>query len=138
MTKQAVKELRLVVTTEDFDKALAFYRDTLGLTEINAVPPDNGKVAILEAGRATLELVEPSTADFIDRIEVGRRVSGWIRVAFEVTDVMEATSSLQSAGAEVLGIPQQTPFHSINSRLEAPAGLQLTLFQRNKTECSME
>ncbi|PHM46033.1 hypothetical protein Xmau_00428 [Xenorhabdus mauleonii] len=78
MTKQVVKELRLVVATEDFDRALAFYRDTLGLTEIDSVPPDNGKVAILEAGRATLELVEPSTADFIDRIEVGRRVSGWI------------------------------------------------------------
>ena len=28
-----VNELRLVVTTEDYDAAVAFYRDTLGLSE---------------------------------------------------------------------------------------------------------
>ncbi|MBD1228234.1 VOC family protein [Xenorhabdus griffiniae] len=131
MKKTAVKELRLVVMTENFDEALSFYRDTLGLNEISSVPPDNGKVAILEAGRATLELVEPDTAHYIDRIEVGRKASGWIRVAFEVDDVIQTTSDLQKAGAEIIGPPCQTPFHSINSRLEAPAGLQLTLFQRN-------
>ncbi|PHM65579.1 lactoylglutathione lyase [Xenorhabdus stockiae] len=131
MIKKTVKELRLVVMTENFDEALSFYRDILGLNEINSVPPDNGKVAILEAGKATLELVEPSTANYIDKIEVGRKASGRIRVAFEVDDVIETTSLLQKSGAEVIGSPRQTPFHSINSRLEAPAGLQITLFQRN-------
>lgn len=132
MKTSAVKELRLVVTTDDFDRALAFYRDGLGLNEIDAVPPDDGRVAILEAGRATLELIEPSTAAYIDRIEVGRRVSGWIRVAFEVDDVRKTTAELHETGAEVLAEPRATPFHSTNSRLEAPAGLQLTLFQRDE------
>ncbi|AHG21162.1 glyoxalase [Chania multitudinisentens RB-25] len=125
-----VKELRLVITTEDFDNALSFYRDHLGLAEIAAVPPENGKIAILEAGKATLEIVEPATASYIDNIEVGRRVSGWVRVAFEVTDVAATTVNLEQQGAQVLGEPRLTPFNSINSRLEAPAGLQLTLFQR--------
>ncbi|MCA5919723.1 VOC family protein [Pectobacterium brasiliense] len=132
MSKQKVKELRLVVTTEDFDNALAFYRDKLGLQQQDAVPPDSGRVAILEAGRATLELVEPETAAFIDRIEVGERVSGWIRVAFEVEDVVQTTDTLTASGAALLGAPKPTPFRSINSRLDAPAGLQLTLFQRQQ------
>ncbi|MBN3190276.1 VOC family protein [Pectobacterium brasiliense] len=132
MSKQKVKELRLVVTTEDFDNALAFYRDKLGLRQQDAVPPDSGRVAILEAGRATLELVEPETAAFIDRIEVGERVSGWIRVAFEVEDVVQTTDTLTASGAALLGAPKPTPFRSINSRLDAPAGLQLTLFQRQQ------
>lgn len=125
MSASSVKQLRLVITTEDFDNALAFYRDRLGLTQIDAVPPDSGRVAILEAGQATLELVEPATAAYIDQIEVGERVSGWIRVAFEVTDIAATTASL----AQVLSEPRVTPFNSINNRLEAPAGLQLTLFQ---------
>lgn len=130
MSKQKVKELRLVVTTEDFDNALAFYRDKLGLRQQDAVAPDSGRVAILEAGRATLELVEPETAAFIDRVEVGERVSSWIRVAFEVEDVVQTTDTLTASGAALLGAPKPTPFRSINSRLDAPAGLQLTLFQR--------
>lgn len=129
MSASSVKQLRLVITTEDFDNALAFYRDRLGLTQVDAVPPDSGRVAILEAGKAMLELVEPSTAAYIDKIEVGERVSGWVRVAFEVTDIAATTASLAQGGAQVLSEPRVTPFNSINNRLEAPAGLQLTLFQ---------
>lgn len=129
MSASSVKQLRLVITTEDFDNALAFYRDRLGLTQIDAVPPDIGRVAILEAGKATLELVEPATAAYIDQIEVGERVSGWIRVAFEVIDIAATTASLAQGGAQILSEPRVTPFNSINNRLEAPAGLQLTLFQ---------
>lgn len=129
MSAPSVKQLRLVITTEDFDNALAFYRDRLGLTQVDAVPPDSGRVAILEAGKATLELVEPSTAAYIDQVEVGERVSGWVRVAFEVTDIAATTASLVQGGAQELSEPRVTPFNSINNRLEAPAGLQLTLFQ---------
>ncbi|EQB3641434.1 VOC family protein [Raoultella sp. WB_B2P2-3] len=129
MSKTAVKQLRLVITTEDFDNALSFYRDRLGLTQISAVPPDEGRVAILEAGKATLELVEPATAAYIDNIEVGERVSGWVRVAFEVVDIATATATLVEGGARMLSKPRVTPFNSLNNRLEAPAGLQLTLFQ---------
>lgn len=129
MSTSSVKQLRLVVTTDDFDNALSFYRDRLGLSQVDAVPPESGRVAILEAGKATLELVEPATAAYIDRIEVGERVSGWVRVAFEVTDIAATTANLEEGGAQVLSEPRMTPFHSLNNRLEAPAGLQLTLFQ---------
>jgi len=125
----AVRELRLVVTAEDYDEALRFYRDVLGLEERAAYNSPDGRVSILEAGRATLELADANQAAFIDRVEVGRRVAGHIRVALEVDDSEEMTRRLAAAGADVLAEPTRTPWSSLNARLAAPAGLQLTLFQ---------
>ena len=123
-----VRELRLVVTAPDYDEALRFYRDALGLTERAAYASPGGRVTILEAGRATLELTDPGHAAFIDEVEVGRRVAGHIRVAFEVDDSRAVTEALGAAGAVVIADPTVTPWNSLNSRLEAPDGLQLTLF----------
>ncbi|CAM5347581.1 VOC family protein [Streptomyces canus] len=123
-----VRELRLVVTAEDYDEALRFYRDVLGLPERAAFSSPDGRVTILEAGRATLELTDPNHAAFIDEVEVGRRVAGHIRVAFEVDDSALTTARLERAGAEVVAEPTRTPWNSLNSRLEAPGSLQLTLF----------
>jgi predicted enzyme related to lactoylglutathione lyase len=124
----AVRELRLVVTADDYDEALRFYRDVLGLPERAAFSSPDGRVTILEAGRATLELTDPNHAAFIDEVEVGRRVAGHIRVAFEVDDSPTTTARLADAGAEVVAEPTRTPWNSLNSRLEAPGSLQLTLF----------
>jgi predicted enzyme related to lactoylglutathione lyase len=123
-----VTELRLVVTAPDYDEALHFYRDVLGLPEREAFASEDGRVTILEAGRATLELTDPPHAAYIDEVEVGRRVAGHIRVAFEVEDTAEAMQTLAAAGATVIAEPTRTPWGSLNARLEAPAGLQLTLF----------
>jgi lactoylglutathione lyase len=124
----AVSELRLVVTASDYDEALRFYRDVLGLPEVGAFSSPGGHVTILSAGRATLELADPAHAAYVDEVEVGRRVAGPIRVAFEVADVPLTTQELADAGATVLAPPTRTPWESLNSRLEAPGGLQLTLF----------
>jgi lactoylglutathione lyase len=123
-----VSELRLVVTASDYDEALRFYRDVLGLPEVGAFSSPGGHVTILSAGRATLELADPAHAAYVDEVEVGRRVAGPIRVALEVADVPSTTQELADAGATVLAPPTPTPWESLNSRLEAPGGLQLTLF----------
>src|SRR5206468_8778950 len=121
-----VRELRVVVTAGDYDTALAFYRDVLGLGERAAYSSPDGRVTILEAGRATLELADPNQAEFIDRVEVGRRVAGHIRLAFEVPDARETTARLTAAGAGVVADPTATPWNSLNARLETPGGLQIT------------
>jgi lactoylglutathione lyase len=124
----AVSELRLVVTASDYDEALRFYRDVLGMAETGAFSSPGGRVTILDAGRATLELADPPHAAYVDEVEVGRQVAGHIRVALEVADVPRATEQSEAAGATVLAAPTPTPWESLNSRLEAPGGLQLTLF----------
>jgi lactoylglutathione lyase len=124
-----VRELRLVVTAPDYDEALAFYRDVLGLPELAVFESPGGHVTLLAAGRATLELMDDANAQFVDEVEVGRRVAGHIRVAFEVEDAAGATAGAAAAGAEVVAEPTRTPWNSLNARLEAPGGLQLTLFE---------
>lgn len=126
--QNGVRQLRVVVTAEDYDEALRFYRDVLGLRELEAYAVAGGHVSILDAGRATLELTDPPHAAYIDEVEVGRRVAGHIRIALEVDDSTEVTRALEAAGATVLAEPVRTPWDSLNARLEGPAGLQLTLF----------
>ena len=123
-----VRELRLVVTADDYDAALRFYRDVLGLEEEAAFTSPGGRVTILDVGRATLEIADPSHAAYIDDVEVGRRVAGHLRVAFQVADTAAVTSELAEAGATVVAEPTRTPWNSLNSRLDAPAGLHITLF----------
>lgn len=133
MPTPPVRQLRLVVTADDFPAALAFYRDVLGMPEAEAVSSPGGRIAILDAGRATLEIVDRAHAEYIDRVEVGRRVAGHVRVALEVGDAAAATGAALAAGAELIAAPTRTPWDSLNSRLEAPAGLQLTLFQERRS-----
>lgn len=122
--------MRLVVHTDDYETALAFYRDALGAREELTVHGDDGaKVTILDVGRATLELSNSAQVDLIDRVEVGRPVSPRLRVAFEVADAATVTDELVGAGAELIAPPTRTPWDSLNSRLGAPAGLQLTIFE---------
>ncbi len=124
-----VLEMRLVVTAPDYEAALAFYRDVLGMREIAAFTSPGAHVTILDAGRATLELADPPHAAYVDEVEVGRRVAGHLRVAFGVADAAEATERLLAAGAELIARPVETPWRSLNARLNGPAGLQLTLFE---------
>jgi catechol 2,3-dioxygenase-like lactoylglutathione lyase family enzyme len=125
-----VLQLRLVIETEDFDDAVAFYRDVLGLPEEAAFEGSGSeRVVILQAGRATLELANPAQHRMIDDVEVGRHVAPKLRVAFEVADSRRATSDLVAAGARLVAPPVETPWRSLNARLDAPAGLHITLFQ---------
>jgi catechol 2,3-dioxygenase-like lactoylglutathione lyase family enzyme len=120
--------MRLVVTATDYAEAVHFYRDVLGLPELADYSSADGQVVLLDAGRATLEIVDPAQAAFIDRVEVGRRVAGHIRVAFEVADSAATARLLAQAGAELLAEATLTPWNTNNARLNGPAGLQLTLF----------
>jgi uncharacterized glyoxalase superfamily protein PhnB len=125
-----VRQLRLVVEAEDFEAAVAFYRDALGLTEREAFEGEgDAKVMILNAGIATLEISNPAQVRLIDRVEADGRPSAKLRIAFEVDDSQQVTDNLVAAGATLIASPRETPWRSLNSRLDAPAGLQVTVFQ---------
>ncbi|PRY68136.1 glyoxalase/bleomycin resistance protein/dioxygenase superfamily protein [Glaciihabitans tibetensis] len=126
----AVRQLRIVVEAEDYDAAVAFYRDALGLSEQAAFAGEgDAKVMILNAGLATLEIANPAQVRMIDRVEADGRPSAKIRIAFEVDDSEQVTDDLVNAGATLIASPRETPWRSLNSRLTAPAGLQVTVFQ---------
>jgi lactoylglutathione lyase len=128
MPESPVRELRLAYTVENYDEAVRFYRDTLGLPVIEEWEQETGTGAILDAGRATLELLSVEQSELVDRVEVGEVVSGPVRLALEVEDSEETAKALESAGAQLVGGPVVTPWSHKNVRLRAPDGMQLTLF----------
>jgi lactoylglutathione lyase len=125
----SVRELRVALTVENYEEALRFYRDVLGLEVVDAWDAADGAGAILAAGRATLELLSAGAAEAVDRVEVGERVAGPVRLALEVEDSAATAQALAAAGAELLGGPVVTPWAHRNARLRAPDGMQLTLFE---------
>jgi catechol 2,3-dioxygenase-like lactoylglutathione lyase family enzyme len=128
MVESPVRELRLALTVEDYERALEFYRDVLGLPVVEAWDTPTGSGAILDAGRATLELLSVKQAQLVDHVEVGERVAGPVRLALEVEDSERTAGELVAGGAELLAQPVVTPWSHRNVRLRAPDGMQLTLF----------
>jgi lactoylglutathione lyase len=128
MPESPVRELRLALTVTDYDQAVAFYRDRLGLPVLESFEGPEGAGAVLDAGRATLELLSVRQAELVDRVEVGSRVAGPVRVALEVADSGQTARRLVDGGAETLAEPVVTPWRHRNVRVRAPGGLQLTLF----------
>lgn len=123
-----VTEFRFVLTVDDFEHAVAFYRDALGLTQLADWSSDTGHVVLLNGGRATLELMDEAQAALVDRIEVGQRVSGTVRIALQVGDSEKTAGKLIAAGAKEIAPPTMTPWGDRNARVETPDGIQLTLF----------
>lgn len=123
-----IGELRLVLTVPDFDAAVAFYRDALGLPELADWSSDSGRVVLLEAGRATIELNDERHAEEIDAIEVGHRVAGHVRVALRVADSAAKARDLEAAGGDLVAPQVVTPWGDANVRIHAPDGTHITLF----------
>jgi lactoylglutathione lyase len=120
--------MRVVLTVPDFDEGVAFYRDGLGFEQLADWTGEDGRVILLDAGRATIELFDERQAESVDRIEAGRRLSGAVRLAFEVDDLDGARQRLLDAGASAEGEPVVPPWGGRNARLRTPDGMQLTLF----------
>lgn len=128
---QPPKQLRLIIETDDFDEAVRFYRDVLGMPEQPAFATEgDDRVSILNVGAATIELATPTHVRNIDAVENAPTSAGpTLRIALEVADTDEAVKASSEAGAEVLAPPIETPFRTINARVQGPAGWQVTFFQ---------
>lgn len=124
-----VLELRVALTTEDYERLSRFYRDGLGLEPSQFWDENQGRAMVLELGRATLEVFDETQARTVDAIEAGRRVSGHVRLALRVPDLQAASERLLAHGATLVHPPVLTPWGDRNVRLEDPDGMQVTLFQ---------
>ena len=129
------RQLRLIIEADDFDEALAFYRDLLGMPEQLAFATEGeDRVAILHAGTATVEIASPAHARAIDDVE-GAPPSGGptLRLALEVDDTAATIHATEQTGRRTIAPPVATPFRTINARVDGPAGWQVTFFQELET-----
>jgi lactoylglutathione lyase len=127
-----VLELRVALTTRDYERLMKFYSDGLGLEPAAIWNNDGGQAVILDMGKATLELFDERQAEVIDQLEAGRRISGQIRLALQVPDLNAAIERLLAHGATLVHEPVMTPWGDYNARLQDPEGMQITLFQTSK------
>jgi predicted enzyme related to lactoylglutathione lyase len=128
-TKYPVNELRVALTTGDYERLVKFYRDGLGIEPAQIWNNGQGRALILDMGKATLEIFDETQAETIDQIEAGKRVSGQIRFALQVPDLQAAMERLLANGATLVHPPVMTPWGDYNARLQDPDGMQITLFQ---------
>jgi catechol 2,3-dioxygenase-like lactoylglutathione lyase family enzyme len=124
-----ILELRVALTTGDYERLVKFYTDGLGLEPAQLWNNGQGQALILDMGRATLEIFDETQAQTVDQIEAGQRISGQIRFALQVPDLEAAMQRLLAHGALLVHPPVTTPWGDRNVRLQDPDGMQITLFQ---------
>ena len=125
-----VKELRIILTVDNLDEIIQFYRDVAGF-QVSKEWRDEatGNGIILEAGKASLELIDKKDAASIDEIEVGKRIAGSVRLALNIGEnIEEASEKFIIGGAIALADIKQAPWSKVR-RLEDPSGMQFTLFE---------
>lgn len=124
-----ILELRIALTAADYDQLFDFYTKALGLSPDEIWTNEGTRGVIFEMGRATFEILDEQASSMVDRIEAGARVSGQVRFALEVPDLDAALERALAYGATQVHEPVTTPWRHYNVRLQAPDGMQITLFQ---------
>ncbi len=129
MSAQNILELRVAITTQDYERLVKFYCLGLGIEPTAVWNNDGGKALMLNMGNATVEIFDERQAEVIDELEVGKRVSGQIRFALQVPNLKAAMERMFANGATLVHEPVLTPWGDYNVRLQDPDGMQITLFQ---------
>lgn len=129
-----VFELRVALTSQAYERIVKFYCEGLGIEPAAIWNNDGGRAVMLEMGKATLELFDERQAEVIDDLEAGKRVSGPIRFALQVPDLLTALERLLAHGATLVHPPVKTPWGDYNVRIQDPDGMQITLFQAASSE----
>ncbi len=125
-----ILELRVALTSQDYERLVKFYCTGLGLQPAQVWDNGQGKGLVIDMGEATLELFDEAQARSVDQIEAGRPLSGQVRLALQVPDLKAAIERLLAAGATQVSGPVTTPWGDYNVRFQDPDGLQITLFQK--------
>jgi uncharacterized glyoxalase superfamily protein PhnB len=101
---------RIIVSVADRKRALAFYRDALGLPEKYEI----GEIAVLTIPGTGSELMlheRPPTPGLAG-----------VAISFQVEDVDAATAAAVAAGASVIDVPADQPWGERQAVLADPDG----------------
>jgi predicted enzyme related to lactoylglutathione lyase len=109
---QEYRPRQVLIQAKDLPRALAFYRDVLGM---QVSFQDGERYVAFEPVQVSLAL---ASADETDEPVV---------VAYRVLDVAAAAAELESAGATVV-VPPTTTAHEDRAKLRDPSGVPISLY----------
>ncbi len=94
----------LAIVVEDLDRALAFWRDALGLTleKTETLPEQKAEIAFLPLGGSQIELVRPTDTESGSARFLAKRGPGMHHVAFEVADLPGVLHQLKARGVRLI------------------------------------
>ena len=92
------------IAVGDLSQALAFYRDALGLDvePPEEVPSQRVRAHFVPVGEATIELLEPTSADSPIAKFIERRGPGVHHVTLRVADIRETLGRLKARGVRLI------------------------------------
>jgi methylmalonyl-CoA/ethylmalonyl-CoA epimerase len=122
-------QLRVALTTQDYERLLSFYRDGLGIEAAEHWTDGEGEGVLMEMGAGSLEIFNETYTAKVDQIEVGTSASGAVRFAIQVPDLQAALKRLEAWEGALVHPPVLTPWGDLNARVQDPDGMQITLFQ---------
>lgn len=126
---QTIHEVRIVLTTQQFEETLRLYQEGFGLELLEDWSEGDKRCMLFKVGYATLELNNETQAAYLDDVEVGNRSAGAVRLAFKVNNTEQAAHQVIASGAKALSGVVDTPWQDRNQRLQAHDDIQVTLFQ---------
>lgn len=107
----SIKKINHVaVVVDDMDKALAFWRDALGmkLHELRDVPAEKSQVAFLPLEGSEVELVMPTSDDSGIAKYLSKRGPGMHHICLEVDDILGMLAQLQAKGVRLINDEPRT------------------------------
>ena len=130
-----VKQVNHVaVVVDDMEKALAFWRDALGmdLHELRDVPAEKSQVAFLPLPGSELELVMPTTDDSGIARYLSKRGPGMHHICLEVDDIEGMLQQLRSKDVRLINEEPRTTSDGKKYAFihpESTAGVLVELYQ---------
>ena len=123
------------IAVNNMNEALAFYRDTLGITSVGTevIEEQKVKVAFLPLGDTELELLESTAPDGPVAQFIEKRGEGIQHIALRVDNIEEALAELKEKDFKL--IDQQPRYGAGNARIaflhpKATGGILLELSER--------
>lgn len=94
----------LGIAVNDLERAIAFYRDTYGITEWERIelPERHMSVAVCHIGDSMLELMTPTSEDAAFARFLREKGEGVHHVAYEVDDVEAALRTVEGRGIRLV------------------------------------
>jgi methylmalonyl-CoA/ethylmalonyl-CoA epimerase len=94
----------VAIAVKDLDKAIAFYRDVLGLelAEIEEVPSQQVRTAIFGHGMGRVELICPTAPDSGVARFLDKRGEGLHHICLEVEDLEATLAQLKAKGVQLI------------------------------------